>query len=182
MTSAESEKLILDNQKLVYFIYGKLEECDVTRLNKDDIISEGMIGLLKAAKTFNPSRGVRFSTYAYFCILNEMKMYLRKLNYIFKHEMSIWTPIGRDDNGNELFIADVVTDTKPTSEQLYAKIQLEEIMARQQPIDQKILNAVMQGYTQNEIAGMCNMQQASVSRRIRKLGNRYLHTQNKARK
>ena len=34
----------------------------------EDLIQEGMLGLLSAIRTFDPSKGVRFATYAEFCV------------------------------------------------------------------------------------------------------------------
>ena len=36
--------------------------------DSEDLIQEGMLGLLSAVRTFDPSKGVKFSTYAKFCI------------------------------------------------------------------------------------------------------------------
>mgnify|MGYP000011272961 FL=1 len=49
-------------------------------LEYDDIIQEGMIGLLAAIKTFNNSKGAQFKTYAQTCINNSIQTALRKFN------------------------------------------------------------------------------------------------------
>lgn len=49
-------------------------------LEYDDIIQEGMIGLLAAIKTFNISKGAQFKTYAQTCINNSIQTALRKFN------------------------------------------------------------------------------------------------------
>lgn len=49
-------------------------------LEYDDIIQEGMIGLLAAIKTFNNSQGAQFKTYAQTCINNSIQTALRKFN------------------------------------------------------------------------------------------------------
>jgi RNA polymerase sporulation-specific sigma factor len=36
--------------------------------DSEDLIQEGMLGLLSAARTFDESRGVRFETYAEYCV------------------------------------------------------------------------------------------------------------------
>ena len=44
----------------------------------DDLFQAGCLGLIKAAENFEESRGLRFSTYAVFLILGEMKLLFRK--------------------------------------------------------------------------------------------------------
>ncbi|MCL2628025.1 MAG: sigma-70 family RNA polymerase sigma factor [Oscillospiraceae bacterium] len=40
--------------------------------DSEDLIQEGMLGLLSAIRTFNPEKGAKFSTYAEFCIRRRM--------------------------------------------------------------------------------------------------------------
>ena len=40
--------------------------------DSEDLIQEGMLGLLSAVRTFDPSKGTKFSTYAEFCIRRRM--------------------------------------------------------------------------------------------------------------
>lgn len=49
-------------------------------MEQDDLIQEGMIGLLAAIKTFDDSKGASFKTYAYTCVDNSMQTALRKYN------------------------------------------------------------------------------------------------------
>jgi len=40
--------------------------------DSEDLIQEGMLGLLSAIRTFNPEKGAKFSTYAEFCVRRRM--------------------------------------------------------------------------------------------------------------
>jgi RNA polymerase primary sigma factor len=55
------EELILRNLRLVYAIARRYAG---SGLEMEDIIQEGMIGLIRAVDKFDPERGVAFSTYA----------------------------------------------------------------------------------------------------------------------
>lgn len=48
----------------------------------DDLIGEGYIGLCKAVDLFDPSKGVKFSTFASTCIVNGFFTYMRKTDEI----------------------------------------------------------------------------------------------------
>jgi len=54
-------RLILANLRLVVFLSRRYRNCGLGLL---DLISEGNLGLVRAADRFDPERGVRFSTYA----------------------------------------------------------------------------------------------------------------------
>lgn len=72
----------------------------------DDLISIGIIGLIKAINTYNPDKGIRLVTYASRCIENELLMMLRgekKRN----REISLNEPIGVDKEGNSISLMEV---------------------------------------------------------------------------
>jgi len=50
-----------------------------TYLEKEDLIQEGLIGLYKATKLYNPKKYTKFSTYAYKAIHNELYKYINKI-------------------------------------------------------------------------------------------------------
>ncbi|NLA46345.1 MAG: sigma-70 family RNA polymerase sigma factor, partial [Firmicutes bacterium] len=68
------QKLIEHNLRLVAHVIKKFEH---TGEDKEDLISIGTIGLIKAVNTFNRQRGTRLATYAARCIENEILMFLR---------------------------------------------------------------------------------------------------------
>ena len=45
---------------------------------RDDLMQEGMLGLLKAVNTFQPDAGASFSTFAYLCVDSGMKTAVKK--------------------------------------------------------------------------------------------------------
>jgi len=63
--AAAEESLVSEYVRLVracarpYFLAGG---------DSEDLIQEGMLGLLSAVRTFDPAKGVKFSTYAEFCV------------------------------------------------------------------------------------------------------------------
>jgi len=63
--SASEEALVSEYAKLVracarpYFLAGG---------DSEDLIQEGMLGLLSAIRTYDPEKGAKFSTYAEFCV------------------------------------------------------------------------------------------------------------------
>lgn len=76
----EQEKMVMDNLDLIPFIVGKyfgFHGKDWDEENKEI----GLIGLIKGAKTYNPNKGIKESTYLATCIRNEINkgIYLKKM-------------------------------------------------------------------------------------------------------
>lgn len=65
--------LIENNMRLVHAIAKKYFGMDYY----DSLVQEGNIGLIKAVDNFEPERGFKFSTYAYFEIKGEMQRFIR---------------------------------------------------------------------------------------------------------
>ena len=81
MKITERNNLVEANMRLVYYTYEKLYKNSFVVNNKDDLISEGFLGLIKAANSYKGR--TKFSTYASTCIRNSMLMYIRSNK---KHE------------------------------------------------------------------------------------------------
>lgn len=96
--------LIERNLRLVAHIvkkyYGENRE-------NDELLSIGIIGLIKAVNTYNGNKGSRLATYAAKCIENELLMMLRSEKKKNK-EVSLNEPIGTDKEGNTISLMDVV--------------------------------------------------------------------------
>lgn len=95
--------LIERNLRLVVYIARKF---DNTGIAVEDLVSIGTIGLIKAVRTFDPTKRIKLATYASKCIENEILMYLRR-NSRLRSEVSWDEPLNRDWEGNELLLSDV---------------------------------------------------------------------------
>ncbi|BAK99347.1 RNA polymerase sigma-E factor precursor [Oscillibacter valericigenes Sjm18-20] len=98
------QELIEHNLRLVVYIARRFEN---TKINIEDLISIGTIGLIKAVETYKPDKNIKLATYASRCIENEILMYLRK-NAGRKGEVSFDEPLNTDWDGNELLLSDVL--------------------------------------------------------------------------
>ena len=65
---------ILVYEKLIYSVIKKY----TSFYDKDDLYQAGILGLLKAHENFDENANVKFSTYAYFSILGEVKKFVRE--------------------------------------------------------------------------------------------------------
>lgn len=102
--------LIEHNLRLVAHIVKKFENC---KEDKDDLLSIGAFGLIKAVDTYNFESNTKLATYAARCIENEILMHLRS-NKKYKDTASLYTPIGEDKEGNEIKLYDIIEDPSPS--------------------------------------------------------------------
>lgn len=70
----DEEKLVTDNMGLINMAVKRYLGFGV---DYDDLFQIGAVGLVKAAKAFDESKNLRFSTYAVAKIIGEIKTYLR---------------------------------------------------------------------------------------------------------
>ena len=69
------DRIVLGNQKLVY---KAVRSRKAWQLRSDDLIGDGFVVLIAAVERFNPWLGIRFSTYAYTCLVRGLVRQSRK--------------------------------------------------------------------------------------------------------
>ena len=101
------EQVIIHNIRLVLNQVSK--KFANTPYDKKELVSIGVVGLVKSVDTFDTDKNFEFATYATRCIDNEILMFLRK-GKKSAFDQSINTPIGTDKEGNEKKIEDILED------------------------------------------------------------------------
>lgn len=96
-------KLIEHNLRLVSHIVKKYNQT----YENDDLISIGIIGLIKGIDSFSNEKGSKLTTYCARCIDNEILMYFRN-NKKNGQNISLDEQIGFDKDGNEISLLDVL--------------------------------------------------------------------------
>ena len=79
--------------------------------DKEDIVQEGMIGIFKAIRSYDPEKEASFRTFAALCISREIITAIKQAGRL-KHSplntsVSLWKPVSEEDNGNTL--ADILS-------------------------------------------------------------------------
>ncbi len=163
------QTLITHNLRLVVYIAKKFES---TGIGIEDLVSIGTIGLIKAVKTFCPSKNIKLATYASRCIENEILMYLRKTSQ-HKNEISIDEPLNIDWDGNELLLSDILGTEEDTvncnieceAEKSVLREAVEHLPERERCI-MKMRFGLIDGKekTQKEVADIIGISQSYISR------------------
>ena len=152
--------LIERNLRLVAHVVKKYAN---TKVEQDDLISIGTIGLIKGINSFNVEKGSKLSTYVSRCIDNEILMYLRSTKKL-NAEVYLNEPIGKDKDDNVVTLQEVLenndrnieeeVDLKMKIKKLYKKMG-EVLKDRERTIIE--LRFGLDGHkpkTQHEIADM----------------------------
>ncbi|MBR2712519.1 MAG: RNA polymerase sporulation sigma factor SigK [Bacilli bacterium] len=95
--------LIEHNLRLVPHIVKKYN----VKNENDDLISIGIIGLIKGIDSFSNKKGSKLTTYAARCIDNEILMYFRN-NKKNNQNVSLEENVGYDKDGNEISLLDIL--------------------------------------------------------------------------
>lgn len=163
------DKLIEHNLRLVVFLAKKYEN---TKVDLEDLVSIGTIGLIKGIKTFSKDKNIKLATYASRCIDNEILMYLRK-NKRVRTEVSFDETLSFDPDGNELRLEDILGTepdivTKNIEQQTEKSLMMEEIN-KLNTRDKEIivLRYGLLGHkemTQKDVADLLGISQSYISR------------------
>ena len=161
--------LIEHNLRLVAHIIKKYEN---TRIDKDDLLSIGSFGLIKAVDSYKLESGTKLATYASRCIENEILMYIRS-NKKNKDISSLNVSIGEDKEGNEIKLYDIIEDPSPSIiSTLVNDEYLNKLKEAIKTLDERELDIISRRYglndypveTQKEIASSLKISRSYVSR------------------
>lgn len=161
-------KLIEHNLRLVAHIAKKYES---TMEDKDDILSIGIIGLMKAVDTYQISANNKLATYAARCIENEILMTLRA-NKNKKNLVYLQSTISTDKDGNELELLDFIEDKDVDLYKSYENKKIHEnlhnalktLSSREYDIISRRYGLNREAQTQKEIAIEMKISRSYVSR------------------
>lgn len=170
--SAKS-KLIEHNLRLVMYIAKKFE---TTKLDMQDLVSVGSIGLIKAVDSYKLDKNIKLATYASRCIENEILMFLRKANKTI-NDLSLDDGLVNDEEGNSLSLGEMIPDEKIVSEEVELQDQksfLLKLIGNLNKREKTIMcmRYGLNGYdelTQKEVADIMNISQSYISRLEKKI-------------
>lgn len=161
--------LIEHNLRLVAHIVKKFENY---KDEKDDLISIGAFGLIKAIDSYNFNTNTKLSTYASRCIENEILMYIRNTKK-HKEVTSLYSSIGEDKDGNEIRLYDIIEDKNPSiTSTIIAEEQKAKLRNALKVLDERELDIISRRFgfnnkpieTQKEIAKSMGISRSYVSR------------------
>ena len=143
----------------------------ITDKDKDDILSIGIIGLMKAVDSYQISANNKLATYAARCIENEILMTLRA-NKNKRNLVHLQSPIATDKDGNEMELLDFIEDKDVDLYKSYENRKIQEnldkalktLSTREFDIISRRYGLTRDAQTQKEIASELKISRSYVSR------------------
>ena len=161
--------LITHNLRLVSHIARKYT---VPGHGQDDLISIGVIGLIKAVNSYKPGSGTALGTYAARCIENEILMTLRASRK-YRGDVSLQDSVGTDGEGNDITYMDILgTDPDDLENAVIRRVTLERVhqVLSSLPPRERLVLEMRYGLTdgrqhpQHEVARVLGISRSYVSR------------------
>jgi RNA polymerase sporulation-specific sigma factor len=167
------EKLIEHNIRLVIHISNRFK---TKFFEEDDVSSVGTIGLIKAVRTFDVKKNIKFATYASRCIENEILMLLRQTKKRDKED-SYELAVSFDSDGNEMSVLDTLgSEKEEIEEKMILNEKVEQLKRIIYSLPGKERDIILYRYgidkkrkCQSEIAEMFDVSQSYISRVERRI-------------
>lgn len=165
--------LVTENESLIYHVLKQMNLYN----QRNEYYDVGAIGLCKASNTFDETKGYTFSTYACFCIKNQILQEIRKSKS--KHNKANYGCISLNktiDNENDYEIQDILPSKVNIEEDYLLKEQIKELknaILKLKDEEQYIINHTFEidnckKLNQIELANDLNISQAQVCRLLKR--------------
>lgn len=167
----ESRNILIErNLRLVAHVAKKYS---TSKVEQDDLISIGTIGLIKGINSFNIEKGARLSTYVSRCIDNEILMHLRATKKLGA-EVYLNEPIGKDKDDNVVTLQEVLeNDERNIEDEVDIKMKVKLLYEKMKNLLKDREKTILELHfgldgnkpkTQNEIARTMGISRSYVSR------------------
>lgn len=167
----EAKNILIErNLRLVAHVCKKYM---AAKVEQEDLISIGTIGLIKGINSFNLNKGVKLSTYVSRCIDNEILMYLRTTKKVGA-EVYLEDTIGKDKDDNTVTLKEVLeNDERNIEEEVDLKIKVKKLYEKIKEVLKEREKTIIElrfgldgskPKTQKQIAKMMGISRSYVSR------------------
>ena len=171
----EQQKLVESNINLVYSYAHKYKNNYLIEF--EDLIQIASVGLCKAVMSFDESRGIRLSTYAFRVIHNEVLMTIRQRTIESSQNIAYLgadVSIG-DDSDDISQLSNYISDNVDIEDEIITKISVKEAISKMKPKYARIVEYLLKhpGATQRECMQVFRLSQPSISRAVAKFKQVY---------
>ena len=119
------DQLIIENHNLIYHVLKKMNLYN----QLDEYYDIAIIGLIKAAKGYDETKKIKFTTFASTCIKNELLCYLRfhKKRNLVNNVLSLDEVVYQSSNGEDIFLRDKIPGNVNIEKEIIISDQIEKL-------------------------------------------------------
>lgn len=167
-------------QKYKNFVRGKARSYFLVGADNEDIVQEGMIGLYKAIRDYDPNKNASFRAFAELCITRQMitaiKMATRMKHQPLNSYVSLNQPVGTD--APERTLVDILEASKVSNpeeimidKEGYEKIGA-EIDSALSAFEKKVLSLYLRGMSYSEMAKILGRHEKAIDNALQRAKNK----------
>ncbi|EUJ33848.1 RNA polymerase factor sigma-70 [Listeria floridensis FSL S10-1187] len=160
-------------------IYWKATQYFLQGAEREDLIQEGMIGLFKAIRDYDPEREASFKSFAEMCInrqlLSAVKRSLRKKNMPLNQSVSLDTPLLQDDETVDWTLLDVISEKQAETPEDFL-IKNEDVAQAARKLEQvtsdfekQVLRHYLEGKSYQEMAEIFDVKEKSIDNALQRI-------------
>lgn len=166
-----SEDVIV--RKHIKLVRGVARRFYLVGAEQEDVIQEGMIGLLKAVREYKDESGASFETFATLCIKRQILKAVNIANRQKSSPLNLAESLEFIENGNYNSVAGkFIICSSPEDEIIDKekdKSRKEKMAKLLSPMEKKVLKYYLEGQSYGEIAGNLSLTKKSIDNAIQRI-------------
>ena len=135
----------------------------------DDLIQEGMIGLFKAVRDFQPGREAAFATFAGVCIDRQLYSAIQSSNRQKHIPLNSYVSLNQEEEGSPIWELSVENPESLVIDQENARDLQQKFMGFLSPMARKVLDLYLRGEGYVEIARILNKSPKSIDNALQRI-------------
>ena len=145
----------------------------------EDLIQEGMIGLIKAVRDFKEEQGASFQSFAELCVSRQMYSAIeaskRKKHFPLNSYISLYEESEVQKNGRKMPLIDTTEPEQETNPEAlyfgkeYTEAFVEQLKEKLSPMENRVLSLHLQGTDYRQIAELLGKSPKSIDNALQRI-------------
>ena len=145
----------------------------------EDLIQEGMIGLIKAVRDFKEEQGASFQSFAELCVSRQMYSAIeaskRKKHFPLNSYISLYEESEVQKNGRKMPLIDTIESEQETNPEAlyfgkeYTEAFVEQLKEKLSPMENRVLSLHLQGTDYRQIAELLGKSPKSIDNALQRI-------------
>ena len=156
-------------EKYKYLVRRKARAMFLIGGDTDDLIQEGMIGLFKAVRDYQPEKEASFVTFAQMCIDRQIYSAVQSSNRQKHMPLNTYISLSQEDEESPLAQAWVETPEEIIIDRENTRALEDEIKSALSPMENTVLNYYLEGKSYADIGMLMDKNPKSVDNALRRI-------------